>query len=98
MINKFTPLRDYVLILPLERKLSDLIDVIATEPFTRGKVMAVGPGRILPDGSYRALAVSPGDVIWYCPHGNRQPLTIDGVEHRVIMEGDIGFIEDDSND
>lgn len=43
----FRPLRDQILVKPIERRQSDTLIVINSEKYTRGLVVAVGPGERL---------------------------------------------------
>jgi chaperonin GroES len=37
----------------------------AKSPMGRAEVMAVGPGRIMPDGTTRPMTIKAGDVVWF---------------------------------
>lgn len=53
-----------------------------------GVVLAVGPGRRLADGSFAALSVKQGDVVYYNPFGVTV-LTHEEKEFLVLTEDDI---------
>lgn len=68
------PLRDYIVVKPFPRKLSDVLLVIADRNKERpnvdaaGEVVAVGPGRRAPNGSRVPLDVFIGDTIRFEEH------------------------------
>ena len=63
------PLADRVVIRPAQREEVTASGVIlpdtATEKPQRGTVLAVGPGKMLKDGSRRALQVKKGDKVLF---------------------------------
>lgn len=65
-------------------------------PTEFGKVLAVGPGQRLEDGTHCKMAVEVGDAVVYCCHVEL-PVILDGVEYVIIDEGSlIGVIKNDS--
>jgi len=75
------PLNDGVLILPEEVNNktaggiilpSRAIDEATQETHKIGKVVAVGPGILFPDGSLRDMQVKPGDTIIYSKYSGIQ--------------------------
>ncbi|MFP3948356.1 MAG: co-chaperone GroES [Longimicrobiales bacterium] len=60
----------------------------AKEKPQQGEVVAVGPGRLLDDGSRGELEVSEGDVVLYSKYGG-QEFTVDGEEYLILKESDI---------
>jgi len=95
--SKFTPLRDYILVRPLDRlkNLSSIIEVVSDEKDTRGEVVAVGPGMPNDIGTTVPLDVEVGDRVCF---GNGTYLSfpnvvIDGEAFLVVREADICWIE-----
>jgi len=90
------PTQDYILVKPMIRKQSDVLQVISHEKFTQGLVIAVGPGKFGKKGKLRSLTVKPGDLITY---GDLN-LGFDfypeyeehGITYRLLQEADICFI------
>ncbi len=60
----------------------------AKEKPQQGEVVAVGPGRLLDDGSRGELEVSEGDVVLYSKYGG-QEFTVEGEEYLILKETDI---------
>lgn len=59
------PTQDYVLVKPVRRTQSDVLEVISREKFTQATVIAVGPGKHDKHGRLRPLTVKPGDFVTY---------------------------------
>lgn len=94
---RFTPLRDFILVRPLDRlkNLSSIIEVVSGEKNTRGEVVAVGPGVLNDVGAVTPLDVEVGDRVCF---GNGTYLDfpkidIEGEEFMVVREADICWIE-----
>lgn len=84
------PLRDKVVVKPSEgdEKTAGgifLPDSAKKKP-QEGKVVAVGNGRVLDDGSVKPLSVKVGDVVVYSKYGGTE-VTIEG-EELVILDED----------
>jgi len=60
----------------------------AKEKPQQGEVVAVGPGRLLDDGSRGELEVSEGDTVLYSKYGG-QEFTVGGEEYLILKESDI---------
>jgi len=60
----------------------------AKEKPQQGEVIAVGPGRLLDDGSRGELEVSEGDTVLYSKYGG-QEFTVGGEEYLILKESDI---------
>ena len=94
---KFRPLHDYVLIKRLdtseERVGGIIIPDTAKEKPQEGEVLAVGPGKILEDGTRRAMAVAVGNKVLFGKYAGTE-ITVDDEEHLVLRESDIlGVVE-----
>ena len=89
---KIRPLHDRVIIKRLEEeRLSSggiVIPDSATEKPIRGKVVAIGKGKILESGDVRALDVKVGDSILFGKYSGTE-IKIDGEELLVMKEEDI---------
>lgn len=65
-LNPLLPLRDQIIVKPIERKLSSLLIVNnAGEPHNLGVVVSVGDGRYDKKGRHMPLDVKVGDRIKY---------------------------------
>ncbi|MHC4879708.1 MAG: co-chaperone GroES [Planctomycetota bacterium] len=60
----------------------------AREKPQRGKVVAVGPGRLLESGERAAVAVAEGDEVLFGKYGGTD-IEVDGVEVKILRESDI---------
>jgi chaperonin GroES len=65
----------------------------AKEKPIEGKVLAVGNGRILEDGSTRKLDIKVGDHVLFTKYGGNE-VTIDGEQLLILREEDVlGVVE-----
>ena len=89
---KIRPLHDRVIIKRLEEERKSaggiLIPDSATENPIKGKVIAVGKGKILENGEVRALDVKVGDNILFGKYSGTE-VKVDGDELLVMREEDI---------
>jgi chaperonin GroES len=93
----FRPLHDYVLVKRLdaaeERIGGIIIPDTAKEKPQEGEVLAVGPGKVLEDGTRRAMAVAAGNKVLFGKYAGTE-ITLDDEEHLVLRESDIlGIVE-----
>jgi chaperonin GroES len=63
----------------------------AKEKSQRGKVLAVGSGKLLDNGDRVALEVKEGDVVMFAKYGGTE-VTVDGKELMILSERDIHAI------
>ena len=89
---KLRPLHDRVIVKRMEEeRISTGCIVIpdsATEKPVRGKVLAVGNGKILDNGEKRALDIKVGDAILFGKYSGTE-VKVDGEELLVMREEDI---------
>lgn len=57
----------------------------------QGKVVAVGPGRILDSGERAEMAVKVGDTVVYSKYGGTE-IKLDGEEYLILDQDSIYFI------
>ena len=70
-----------------------IIPDTAKEKPVEGKVLAVGNGRILEDGSVRKLDIKVGDLVLFNKYGGTE-VTIDGEQLLIMREEDVlGVVE-----
>jgi chaperonin GroES len=94
---KFRPLHDNVLVKRLEateqHQGSIIIPDTAKEKPQEGEVLAVGPGKILEDGTRRAVALAVGNKVLFGKYAGTE-ITIDSEELLVLRESDLlGILE-----
>jgi co-chaperonin GroES (HSP10) len=99
----FRPLRDHILVEPLEREHSSTLAVISHEKHARGIVIAVGPGKRDKRGRIQPLDAKPGDIVHFGDGtktlDNCYAKVIDGAKiYRVIQEADVAYIEESQVD
>jgi len=70
-----------------------IIPDTAKEKPQRGKVVAVGNGKLLEDGKLRPLDVHKGDTVLFTKYAGTE-IQIEGEEHLIIREDDVlGVLE-----
>jgi len=94
---KFRPLQDRILIKRIENESKTsggiIIPDAAKEKPQEGKVVAVGNGKKLDDGSTVPMDVKKGDTILFGKYSGSE-IKLDGVEHLILREDEIlGVIE-----
>lgn len=87
---KIKPLEDRILIEPLkeERKRGGIIlpDTIEKERPEKGRVIAVGPGKLGENGKRMAMPVKKGDVVLFTKYGpNEIKVTEKGEEKEYLI-------------
>jgi chaperonin GroES len=86
------PLDDRVVVEPLEAEEVTAGGIVlpdsAKEKPQRGKVVAVGPGKLLDSGDRGKLSVAVGDQVIYGKYGGSE-VEVDGVEYKILRENDI---------
>jgi chaperonin GroES len=89
---KVRPLHDRIIVKRLEgeekTKGGIIIPDTAKEKPIEGKVVAVGNGKRLEDGSVRPLEVRAGDRILFGKYSGTD-IKIDGEEHLILREDDV---------
>jgi chaperonin GroES len=88
---KIKPLRDQVLIQPLKEEVKKggilLPDTVLKEKPEKGKVVAVGPGKIV-DGKVVPMSVKKGDIVLFTKYGPNE-IKVDGKDYLVAREEDV---------
>jgi len=89
---KVRPLDDRVVVEPVEAETTTSGGIVlpdsAQEKPQRGKILAVGPGRLLDSGERGELSVSVGDEVIYGKYGGAD-IEVNGEEVKILREGDI---------
>lgn len=83
------PLRDRIVVKPLDRKISEILIIQNAEKFNLGEIVAVGP---------KAKDVSVGDRIRFGESNKTTAIDFpryheNGIEYLVLQEADVCFVE-----
>jgi len=94
---KIRPLQDRILVQRIEEEETTKGGIIipdsAKEKPQEGRVVAVGNGKILDDGSTQPLDVKKGDRLLFGKYSGTE-VNLDGGEHLIIREDDVlGILE-----
>jgi len=86
------PLDDRVVVKPLEAEETTAGGIVlpdsAREKPQRGKVVAVGPGKLLDSGNRGTLSVAVGDEVIFGKYGGSE-VEVEGVDYKILRESDI---------
>ena len=86
------PLDDRVVVQPTEAEETTAGGIVlpdsAREKPQRGKIVAVGPGKLLDSGNRGELSVGIGDTVIYGRYGGSD-IEVDGKELKILRESDI---------
>lgn len=89
------PLRDRIVVKPLERKRSDTLLVVDNENAQFGEVVAIGPGKRTKKGVIHSLDVKPGDLIRFGADYLNFPVYWErGEKYLVLQEADVAGVVD----
>jgi len=97
-MSKLRPLADRVIVESVEEDTVTksgivLPDTAEKEKPEKGKVIAVGPGKMLDSGQRAPMSVKVGDVIIFKKYGPDE-VKVDGKEILVLEESDIIAVEE----
>ena len=86
------PLDDRVVVEPLQAEEKTAGGIVlpdaAKEKPQRGKVVAVGPGRLLDNGERHPIALTVGDHVYFSKYGGTE-IEVEGVDVKILRESDI---------
>jgi len=87
------PLGDRVVIKPLEASETTSAGIYIPQTGSKerpqeGEIVAVGPGKMMEDGSVRAMGVQVGQKVLFAKYGPNE-VTVDGVEMIIATEADV---------
>jgi len=89
---KIEPLEDRIVVEPLEAEETTKGGIVlpdtAQEKPQQGKIIAVGPGKVLDSGERSKPAVKKGDVVVYAKYGGTE-IEVDGKDLIILRESDI---------
>lgn len=89
----YQPLGDRIVIKPLDPETKTkggivLPDTVKEKP-QEGKVIAVGKGKMLDNGTIQKPEVKEGDIVLYGKYSGTEVTTKDGEEYLIVREEDI---------
>lgn len=86
------PLDDRVVVVPVEAEMTTAGGIVlpdsAKEKSQRGKVLSVGPGRLLESGDRVKVSVTIGDEVLFSKYGGTD-IEVDGKDVKILRESDI---------
>jgi chaperonin GroES len=89
---KLKPLDERIVVEPVEAEEKTAGGIVlpdtAKEKPQRGKVLAIGPGKLLEDGKRVALSVTVGDEVIYGKYAGSE-IEIDGRDLKILRESDV---------
>jgi len=93
------PLGDKIVVKPQERVKSAIIEVIMDEEYNMGEVVAVGPGKKLPNGKREPMPIEVGSFVRFGHMGNDEYLKYteyfeDNQRYLIMSWQDVCFIQE----
>jgi chaperonin GroES len=89
---KIRPLDDRVVVEPMEAEEMTAGGIVlpdsAKEKPQRGKIVAVGPGKLLDSGERATMSVAVGDEVIYGKYGGTD-IEVNGEDVKILRESDI---------
>ena len=89
---KIRPLADKVLVQRLEAETKTTGGIVlpdtAKEKPQRGKIVSVGKGKVLDDGTLKKMQVKKGDMVLFTSYAGTE-VKVDGKEYLIMDESDI---------
>ncbi len=89
---KIRPLADKVLVQRLDAKTKTAGGIVipdsAKEKPQRGKIISVGKGKVLDDGTLKKMQVKKGDLVLFTSYAGTE-VKIKGAEYLIMNESDI---------
>lgn len=97
-MSKIVPFGDNVVVEPIEEELTSESGIIIPDSASKekpmtGKVVSVGPGKMMDNGERKNMEIQVGDTVLYSKYGPSE-VKVDGKEYLIIAASDIyGKIE-----
>ena len=93
------PLSDKIVVKPIERQKSAIIEVIMDEKDNMGTVVAVGPGKKLPNGKREPMPIEVGAFVRFGHMGNDEYLKYqeyfeDNQRYLIMSWQDVCFVQE----
>jgi chaperonin GroES len=91
-MSKIMPTGDNIVVEPVTEELSAsgiiIPDTASKEKPMKGKVLAVGPGKLKDDGSRMEMEVQEGDIVLFSKYGPTE-VKLEGKEVLILSSSDI---------
>ncbi|PKL37006.1 co-chaperone GroES [Candidatus Peregrinibacteria bacterium HGW-Peregrinibacteria-1] len=91
-MTKVVPVGDNIVVEPIVEEMSSsgiiIPDTASKEKPMKGKVVAVGPGKLRKDGSRSEMECSEGDVVLFSKYGPTE-IKVEGKEVLILAASDI---------
>lgn len=92
-LKKLRPMDDRILVEPAEEETATafglvLPDTASKEKPQKGRVVAVGPGKMTDEGKRLPMAVKSGDMVLYTKYGPTE-VKVEGKEIYFLQESDV---------
>lgn len=88
---KILPLEDHILVQPIEEETKSIAGIIlpeSKEKPSKWKVIAVGGGKILDNGSRAPIDVAVGDIVYFTKYAPDE-LEVEGEKYLVIKQSSL---------
>jgi chaperonin GroES len=92
-MTKIVPLGDHIVVEAVEQETKSssgiiIPDTASKEKPMQGKVLAVGPGKLMDDGKRMAMDIKKGDTVLFAKYGPTE-VKIEGKEVLILSASDI---------
>jgi len=91
-MTKIEPTGDHIVVEPVTEEISSsgiiIPDTASKEKPMKGKVIAVGPGRIMENGSRMEMEIAEGDTVLFSKYGPTE-VKLEGQEVLILNASDI---------
>ena len=90
---KLKPTSDHIVVKAIEEEIKSKSGIVIPETASKerpmkGEVVAVGPGKVLENGTVRKIEVKVGDKVLFTKYGPTE-VKVDGEELLVLNESDV---------
>lgn len=92
-MSKLKPTSDHIVVKAIEEEIKSKSGIVIPETASKerpmkGEVVAVGPGKVLENGTVRKIEVKVGDKVLFTKYGPTE-VKVDGEELLVLNESDV---------
>lgn len=91
-MSKIVPMGDHIVVEPISEEISSsgiiIPDTVSKEKPMKGKVTAVGPGKMTEDGKRLKMDIKVGETVLFSKYGPTE-IKLDGKEVLILSASDI---------